>query len=221
MSRNTVEIQDGRTVKKFSSHLNFVTETAIYEKLKGTGLAPELIYSGQDYIEHSFVPGPSLFQLLVNAQMDGRSETVELLFDRFFGWYRQFNEVTGQTLGNIDLHKIIVTGLPEDPIEKMDYSAAEISEAKLVGIDFEHCRVGHVEGDVAKLVSQIYLVPKPFSEEAQDVCVMFVNCAKKQFGLNPVTLEDQIKKELSRVCKLLKIFYDSKEADALCKRLNA
>ena len=201
MGRNKVEIKDGITTKKFGSHLSYVTEDAIYEKLKGTGLAPELVYSGQDMIEHRFVEGPTLYDLLTFAINDAAE--LDLNFRRFFAWYEPFNRVTGQTLGNIDFRKLIWNG------------------DRMLCIDFEHCKVGHIETDFAKLISQIYLVPQPFDDKAKDICLIFARGARDYFSLNPVTFSDQIKRELQRVCKLLKIFYDPKAADELCRSIEA
>ncbi len=197
MGRNKIEIKDGITSKKFGSHLNYITEDAIYEKLKGTGLAPELVYSGQDLIEHRFVEGKTLYELLTFAIND--PDELDLNFRRFFAWYEPFNRITGQTLGNIDFRKFIWNG------------------DKMLCIDFEHCKVGHVETDFAKLLSQIYLVPRPFDDQAKEICLIFIRASKDYFELNPLTMSDQIRKELQRVCKLLKVFYDSKAADELCK----
>ena len=197
MSRNKIEIKDGITIKSFASHLNYVTENSIYEKLGSSGLAPELIYSGQDSIEHVFVEGPLLFDILVKSVED--EEAMKEAFGAFFKWYRKFLDITGQTLGNIDFRKFV------------------LGPSGLVCLDFEHCKVGYVESDLAKLISQMYLVPRPFAEEAKAVCLLFISCAMESFNLNAATLSAEIKKELARVCKLLKIFYDPKASDELCK----
>ena len=197
--KNVLRIEDGKVIKIFASHLDFVTESRIYSKLEGTGLCPPLIYRGEDTIEHEYAEGPLLFDELIRAVED--AEKLQHLFAVFIGWYGEFRRIAGCSLEHIDFRDFVLQG------------------DRLVCVDFEACKPDFIESDLVKLTAQMYLVPKPFSREAEKVCRLFVRQAAQRFSLAPDLFSSRMRTELARICELLGIDHDAETAEGFSDRL--
>jgi len=133
--RNQVTREGNRIIKKFGSHIDFVKELSIYKKLDGTDLAPRLIDAVPNTIQHEYVEGINLYDAIL--QNNGKKDRLFYFFDLFTTWYRNYREIVKINLGNADFEKFI------------------LSEDRLVYVDFEHCKPGYSEEDIANLLIQI------------------------------------------------------------------
>ena len=197
-SRNTIGLENGRVIKQFANHMDYVNELRIYKKLEGTGLCPELLYNGQDVIEHEYIDSPLLFDELIAAISDERK--LQHLFALFTAWYAEFRRIAGCSL------------------EHVDFRDFAVKDDHIVCFDFEHCKADFLESDFAKLCSQIYLVPKPFSAEAERVCRLFIRQVCARFSLAPDLFASQLRGELARICELLGIEHDEEKIDGFAER---
>lgn len=197
--KNVLRIEDGKVIKIFASHLDYITESRIYDKLEDTGLCPPLLYRGADTIEHAYAEGPLLFDELIKAVED--EQRLQHLFAVFIAWYGEFRRVAGCSLEHIDFRDFVLQG------------------ERLVCVDFEACKPDFIESDLVKLAAQMYLVPKPFSREAERVCRLFVRQAAQRFSLSPELFSSRMKAELARICGLLGIDHDAETAEAFSERL--
>jgi len=183
--KNKVEIKNNIVRKTYSSRMDFVKEENLYKKLKGTGLAPELIDSHDGYLEHEYVQGESFLDLI--NQTGGEYVQLEGLFEKFFTWYEKYRELTRLTLGQVRFDKFIVSG------------------DRLCNLDFEHTKPGYMEDDFARLISQIYLQGDSYSQKNYDLVRFLIYVATKNIEYNPQLLYDRVKKEIINESSVLGI----------------
>ena len=166
--RNQVVREGSRIVKTFGSHLDYVKEQSIYKKLKGTGLAPKLFESMGDCIEHEFIDGISLYDAI--KQNNDNIEKLEGLFEIFTVWYASYRQSVNLSLGKADFNKFI------------------LAEDKLVCIDFEHCKPGYPEEDIAALITQI-------SDFSIETAALFSKVCTEKLSLDPEIIDrlDKVK----------------------------
>ncbi|MBQ1383759.1 MAG: hypothetical protein II499_03775 [Firmicutes bacterium] len=176
--QNEVVRKGSVVIKRFASHLNYLKESSIYDKLRGSGLAPRLLFEGDDSIEHEFAEGPSLLDML--TERSGDPAELAKCFKLFFDWYQAFRAKTGTSLGRVDFSKFIYT------------------DSGVVCIDFEHCRAGYMEWDIAYLAAGICLVPEPYSFRAIEICRLFISVGAGILTWDPDRLSQCLKAELDR-----------------------
>lgn len=168
-------------IKTFGSHLNYLREAGIYEKLKDTGLTAEVLYSGSDSIEHRFAEGISLYDKMLADYQDNR--LLEEDIRSLFRWYIAFREKTGSSLEHLDLHKFILT------------------EQSMLYLDFEHCKASFQEGDLAAAAVQLYTMNEPFSPRGYEVLCAFVRISQESFSLSASRLQSAFESALVQYCK--------------------
>ena len=161
-------VKNGKAVKTFANRTDYLNENKAYELLRGTGLAPQLLYSYDGCIERSLVEGPLLSDLI----RDPAADAPELLrlFGLFCDWYNAFRGKTGLTLGKVRFESFV------------------LSSGKLVCTDFDDCRTGFVEKDLASAVSQLCLVPQPFRAQGMSAAKLFMLSASEKIKYDPEAL---------------------------------
>ena len=178
--KNKVEIRDGKVIKTFTNRADYLNEDYVYKQLKGSGLAPELLWSYDCCIEHAYVEGEHLYDIL-QASMKDLAKVSELL-DSFCEWYLAFHEKTGMILGNIRFDKFVLSG------------------GRLIYLDFESCRRGYIESDFASLFAGIIMRPAPFSEKGMLVARTLACIIEDRIKWDPKLLEQQLSYAIEREC---------------------
>ncbi|MBR6237232.1 MAG: hypothetical protein IKR16_05790, partial [Firmicutes bacterium] len=100
MSTST-EIKNGRVVRTFTGRTEYINEDRAYELLRGTGLAPKLLYSFDNCIEYQIPEGETLWDRIQDAK--GDAAELSRLFGLWADWYNAFRKKTGFCLGGADL----------------------------------------------------------------------------------------------------------------------
>ncbi len=178
--KNTVVREGDRVVKTFGSRLAYVKEASIYEKLKGTGLAPELVEKMDGMIEHEYVEGPAFSDVLAESLGDTRA--LDLLFTQLCDWYKRFRDTIRLTLGGIDLSKFILTG------------------RGLCYLDFEHCKPGYMEEDIADLLAELCFAAEPFSEQSLGIMQLFARISREKLEWIPELVLEYLPQCISDSC---------------------
>ncbi len=164
-TKNTVRREGDRIVKYFGSHMAYVKESSIYEKLKGSGLAPELLEKFDGVIEHAYVEGPSVAEALETALESDRD--VETVFSELCTWYLGFRDRIRLTLGGVDFSKFILT------------------DSGLCYLDFEHCKPGYMEEDIADILSKLCFSAGPFSKRSIELVRRFAEMSRARLEWIP------------------------------------
>ncbi len=182
MSGQNEVIKKGDVViKRYGSHLNYLKESSIYAKLKGSGLAPRVLFEGEDSIEHEYVSGPGLNDLLAESMDDPAK--LAACFKLFFDWYAAFRAKTQSCLGKADFGKFIY------------------ADGSLKCVDFEHCKAGYAEWDVAALAARVCLMGEPLSFRSLEICRLFISVGAGAIAWDPSRLVSCLEKELSDRCQ--------------------
>ncbi len=153
-SGNTVERQGDRIIKTFGSRIAFVREQGIYEKLSGTGLAPQMLYAQDGVIETAYVEGRDFYEVFLEAAGDPKKQAA--CFELFFDWYRRYRDITKISIGEIDFEDFL------------------IADGRLLCLDFEHCKPGSMEEDVARLACLLALYPRGYTTAGMESAKLFV-----------------------------------------------
>ena len=176
MSRGNRLERNGQLIRKyFASHMDYSQESKVYEKLNGTGLSPEVTLQYDGFIEKKYVEGPT-FAELFDEHM-GEPQKLAELFETFCCWYGKFREATNLLLGNIEPSKFIMT------------------DNGFVYLDFEHCRPGFMETDLAHMVKWMSVTGGNVSDDGALAAKLFVCVCSSKFKLSPDRLEKALKKE--------------------------
>jgi len=189
--RNRIEKRDGLVRKHFASHLDYSRESRIYEKLQGSGLAPELTTSYDGLIERRFVEGASFWELCLKYA--GEPHKLAKIFESFCEWYVKYRKLTGLILGDLNPAKFFMT------------------EEGFCYIDFEHCMPGYAEQDIARMVRWFCdesdpSADNPFSEAplgsfpsavGAEAAKLFVCVCYGQMQLRGDKLSDFLREEFS------------------------
>ena len=192
-SDNQVVRKGDLVIKTYGSHRNYLREAGIYEKLNGSGLAPEVTFTGHDTLEHRFVEGETLYDRML-AEYES-SDLLEEDLKRFFSWYAAFREKTGNSLEQLDLHKFI------------------LSADGLLYLDFEHCKASFMEGDLAEALAQLYAMKEPFSGRAHEVLCAFLRLERQYFDINGMRLAEAFSQALQKACSKAGVNYDAETAE--------
>ena len=187
------EIKNGKAVKTFSNRTEYLNEHRAYELLRGTGLAPRLLYSYDGCIERELVDG----RLLSDLIRDAKSDLSELfrLFGLFFDWYNAFRKKTGMCLGKVRFESFVLSG------------------EKLVCTDFDCFRKGFTEADLASAVSQLCLKPQAFSAQGMSNARVFMMAARGSLEYDPEILCQKIVPTVKKDCRELKTAFDASKAE--------
>ncbi len=174
-SGNIIERKKDRVIKSFASRINFVKEQRIYEKLKGTGLAPELMDAHDGVIELQFVEGKNFLEHFMSLE-NNLAEQAKC-FGMFFNWYKEYRRVTNIALGEIGFDDFIIAG---------DH---------LVCLDFEHCKPGSAEEDIARFALLLAMYPKGYSAAGLESAKLFI-C----IGADMISWQPELLAKLVPVC---------------------
>ena len=161
--RNTVIRKGNRIIKTFGSHMDYVKELSIYKKLEASNLAPKLLDTMPDSIEHEYIEGISLEDALKHHLDD--PEKLREFFELFTTWYSSYRDTVKLTLGEADFSKFI------------------LSDTKVTYIDFEHCKPGYAEEDIAALLRQLH-------EIDSNAETLFREISLQKLTLNPELLDN-------------------------------
>ena len=151
---NVIERRGNKVVKKFASRINFVKESNIYEKLKGSGLAPEMYGALDGEIELEYVEGPNFYQNYLAAGTDPAAQVK--CFEDFYRWYMKYREITNIGIGDMDFEDFIAL------------------DTGLKAIDFEHCKPCSMEEDIAYLACLIAMYPHGYTTAGMESAKLFV-----------------------------------------------
>ena len=179
-AKNTVRREGNRIIKSFGSRLAYVKEASIYEKLKGTGLAPELLDRVDGLIEHEYVEGPTMLEALETSYQDRKS--VETVFAELISWYQRFRDRVRLTLGGIDFSKFILT------------------KAGLCYLDFEHCKPGYMEEDMADIFAELCFSAGPFSEASLEWVRLFADMSREKLEWIPELVLEYLPQYIGEAC---------------------
>lgn len=200
--KNKVEIKGNIVCKTYASRMDYVKEESLYKKLKGTGLAPELLDSHDGYLEHEYVVGESFLDVLATAKDDYAA--MENYFRMFFTWYEKYRELTKMTLGQVRFDKFVVV------------------DGRLVNLDFEHSKPGYMEDDFARLVAQICLRgDEPYSVTNIESAKFFIYAGNKYIEYRSEILYDRIIKAIKSESKLLGKPVNEKKMEAIATYLTS
>ena len=178
--KNTVEIKVDKVIKTFGSRIDFVRESSIYEKIKGKGLAPEVTGIFDGALEHDYIKGES-FKDVIHRSMNNPLEFLEYA-KLFIEWYKQFRDIVSITLGNMDFTDFIIT-----------------ADKKLYCIDFEHCKPGYVEDDIANFAANICFMGGSYSRFGMEDAKIFIKCAWEIVEMSSERLYNSLKSHLLKV----------------------
>ncbi|MBO4862152.1 MAG: hypothetical protein J5535_04585 [Firmicutes bacterium] len=189
------EEKNGLVIKTFASRTEYINEDRAYELLRGTGLAPRLEHSFDGRIERRVVEGQLLSDLIRSSAAD--APEMMRLFGLFWGWYDAFRKKTGMVLGKVRFESFV------------------LSREGLVCTDFEGCRPGSVEKDIASAAAQLCIKPHPWSEQGMSLAKLFVLCASEKIKYDPETLCQRMASVLKAECREAGIKFDETEAEYL------
>lgn len=179
--KNTIEIKDGKVIKTFATHMDYVRESKIYEKIKGYELAPEMTSNWEGSIEHEYVDGENFAKAIQDAMGNP-----QLLYDYcllFCKWYKKFRDVVNLSIGDSDFSDFILAG------------------EKLYCIDFEDFKPGLVEKDIANLASTMTFAESTYSVFGMENAKIFVKTAFENLDLSSEKLYTALKDALEASCK--------------------
>ncbi len=179
---NKVEFQGDKVIKTFDNRIDFVRESSIYEKIKGKGLAPEITGVWDGVIGHTYIKGEN-FNDVIHRAMKDPMEFIEYS-NIFFNWYRKFRDVLHISLGDMDFSDFILT-----------------ENRELYCIDFEHCKPGYAEDDVADLAANVCLMGGEYTRFGIEDAKIFVKSAWEQIEMSSKRLYDSLIKYLDLVCE--------------------
>ena len=188
-------IKNGKAVKTFASRTEYLNENKAYELLRGTGLAPKLLYSYDGCIERSLVDGPLLSDLIAEKAAD--APELMRLFGLFCDWYNAFKGKTGLALGKVRFENFV------------------LGAEGLVCTDFDDCRAGFTEKDLASAAAQLYIRQQPFSAQDLTLVKLFMLCASEKIKYDPEVLSQRMAPVLKAECREAGIAYDEAEGEYL------
>ncbi len=179
VSGNVVERKGDRVFKTFASRIGFVREQGIYEKLRGTGLAPELISAQDGTIETQYEEGQNFYEYFLSAGADPAKQAA--CFELFFDWYRRYRDAAKISLGEIDFADFI------------------LQDGKLLCLDFEHCCPGSAEEDIANEACLLAMYPGGYTLAGLESAKLFVCVGASFLTWNPEALAKAIPAAAARV----------------------
>ena len=195
MSTST-EIKNGRVVRTFTGRTEYINEDRAYELLRGTGLAPKLLYSFDNCIEYQIPEGEILWDRIQDAK--GDAAELSRLFGLWADWYDAFRKKTGFCLGGADLKDLVLTG------------------DGLVCTDFQQCRKGYAECDIAAAVAQLCLEPHAFDPSGAALARALMKVAAGRLEYDPEILANHIRTAIKEKCRAAGIKADPTKTEYIC-----
>ena len=192
----TTEIKNGRVIRTFTGRTGYINEDRAYELLRGTGLAPKLLYSFDNCIEHEIPEGEVFWDLVQAAK--GNGAELERLFGIWADWYCAFRKKTGFCLGGADLKDFVLT------------------KNGLVCTVFEQCKTGYAECDIAAAVSQLCMEPGPYDRSGAALARAFMKCAAGKLEYSPDVLSGQIRTAIENRCRESGTEPDAAKTEYIC-----
>ena len=199
--KNEIEIKNGIVRKTYASRMDFLREEKLYKLLDGTGLCPKLIDSRDGFLEHEYVSGDNYIELLAKAE--GDHDRLTFLFGQFYEWYKKYREITNLTLGQVRFEKFLLT------------------DKGLLNLEFENCKPGYMEEDLAKLSAQMCMVPDAFSREGVDMARFFICVGVQNIDYNPEKLAQLLPKAIMAECKERGAAFDAKKVESIVTSLTS
>jgi len=160
--------------------MDFNREKRIYDKLKGSGLCPEITGVFDGAIEHEFVDGETLTQQAAGV-LQNPYDFMEFT-NKLLDWYQEYRKLVNFSLGDIDFDDFVVR------------------DGNILCIDFEQCKPGLVEDDIAIFAANISLVTGGYTVFGMEDAKIFVKEAWKRFEMNSEKLYNAIKKAFDDIC---------------------
>jgi hypothetical protein len=179
--KNRVEYSGSKVIKTFASRSAFITESRIYQKLNGSGLAAEMTDSWDGVIELERLEGENFAETV--AGLKRSPDKLLASFDMFWDWYIRYRDITKISIGDMDFGDFIVT--PEG----------------LKAIDFEHCKAGgFAEQDAAKLIAYVCVYPDGYTSSGLESAKILAGSANSHLELDSEKLYKAIMKSLKDIC---------------------
>jgi len=172
----------GLVRKSFTSHMAYSRERNVFLKLKGTGLGPELLTDFNGYLEYQVGEGDTLLARVQSSLGDPRA--LAHVFEAFCTWYNSYREKTNLALGDANPEKFVFT------------------EGGLIYTDFETCKPGYAEQDLASMVGYFCERIKNETAAAEEngspeaVVTLFICVCAGHISWRPDLLEKALRKEL-------------------------
>ena len=199
--KNEIEIKNGIVRKTYTSRMDFLREEKLYKLLEGTGLAPKLLDSRDGLLEHEYVTGENYLELLAKSEDD--YEKLAALFEKFYDWYKKYRELTNLTLGQVRFEKFLLT------------------DSGLMNLEFENCKPGYMEEDLAKLSAQMCMVPEAFSRIGVDMARFFICVGAQNIEYNPEKFAWFFPKAVEAECKDRGVEYNAKIVECITTALTS
>ncbi len=180
-SANRIEYSGSKVIKTFASRSAFITESRIYQKLRGSGLAAEMTDSWDGVIELERLEGENFREVAYGLRRS--PDKLRPYFDMFFDWYVRYREITSISIGDMDFGDFILT------------------EEGLKAIDFEHCRAGGFAGqDVSRLAASICLYPDGYTSAGLESAKQFLASANAHIAMDSRKLYKAVMASLADFC---------------------
>lgn len=199
--KNEIEIKNNRVKKTYASRIDFLKEEKMYKLLAGSGLCPEYIDSRDGCLEHEYVEGEVFIELLAKAE--DNFALLASYFEKFYDWYKKYRELTKFTLGQVRFEKFILAG------------------DRLCNLEFENCKPGYMEEDIARLAAQMCMVPEAFAEAGIQMARFFICVGAQNIEWNPQILAQQLPKAIAAECTTREAAYDAKRAEYITTLLTS
>lgn len=199
--KNEIEIKKNKVKKTYASRIDFLKEEKMYKLLAGSGLCPEYIDSCDGCLEHEYVEGEVFIELLAKAE--DNFALLASYFEKFYDWYKKYRELTKLTLGQVRFEKFILSG------------------DRLCNLEFENCKPGYMEEDIARLAVQMCMVPTAFAEAGIEMARFFVCVGAQNIEWNPQILAQQLPKAIMAECKTRDVLFDAKRAEYITTLLTS
>lgn len=187
--RRTSEYEDV-VLKKFSDPARFQRENDMIDLLQDSGLLMprRLNYDWEDLtITYSYVDGEPVVELIEDADQG----KVMAIFTKICHWLVRFYSITRQNtgvqyiLGDIHLRNFIYQQAGD----------------QLYGLDFEECRPGRMESDVARLWVFILNYQPPFTERKKVLATLVKETLFAALPLDEELFQQETERETEELIK--------------------
>lgn len=205
---------DGLIVKKqFNNHQQFLKEVYIGDLLRNSKseqfLTPKLLtQEDPDVLYYEYISGRIAVEYLDETEMDptNQSNSFSAVIGSILDWmvcfYNCMEEETGKEwiLGDIHLRNFIIS-----------------SEYQVYGIDFENCREGKREEDIAKLCAFILTYDPPFTETKIKILDEILDLIFVKLQLHRDLLKDHLLMELQLIEKRRDLKLDTRDINLVMR----
>lgn len=175
-------------VKKFTrSQASFYWEREILQLLTGHVCVPKLLGGGGNLLVMEHIEGPTLLEWMEKEERENPSfpkDSVEKMFEKLIDWlagfYQRLYEAKGKTyiLCDINLRNFIMADC-------------------LYGFDFEDCREGRVEQDLARFAAFALLYDPPGTAWREQFVQLWLAKASDGFNIPQKKIEVEMDREMT------------------------